>query len=92
VKLVVQPAARDYIDEHGGAVYVWAKRTGCCRSRTYVLESSAERPDREFELAHAADGFRVYTSAGLVQPEELHLELDRRGKLGAFWNGQAWIG
>jgi hypothetical protein len=92
VKLVVQPAAKEYIDEHGGAVYVWAKRTGGCRWRTFVLESSAERPDREFELVHAGDGFRVYAAPGLVQPEELHLDLDRRDRLHAYWNGQAWIG
>ena len=92
VKLVVQPAARAHIDEHGGAVYVWPKRTGCCRWRTFTLESATEPPDREFELVHAADGFRVYTTLGLVRPDELHLELDRHERLQAYWNGQGWIG
>jgi hypothetical protein len=58
----------------------------------FVLESATEPPAREFELVHAADGFRVYATPGLVEPEELHLELSRRGKLRAYWNGQAWIG
>jgi hypothetical protein len=57
-----------------------------------VLESDTDPPDREFELVHAANGFRVFASQGLVEPDELHLELDRRGKLRAYWNGQAWIG
>ena len=60
--------------------------------RTFLLESATEPPDRAFELVHEADGFRVFATPGLVEPEELHLELSRRGKLRAFWNGQAWIG
>jgi hypothetical protein len=92
VKLVVEPKARRCIDEAGGAVYVWAKGTRCCRGKTFVLECSTEQPEREFELVHAADGFRVFATPGLREPEELHLELDRRGRLGVYWNGQAWIG
>jgi len=92
MKLVAGPDVRDYIDDHGGAIYVWAAGRGCCRGRTYVLECSTDRPDREFELAHAADGFQVFATPGLREPEKLHLELDRRGRLGAFWNGQSWIG
>jgi hypothetical protein len=91
VRIVAQPPVREHIDEHGGAVYLWAKRWGCCSGRTLTLESATEPPDREFELVHAADGFRVYATPGLVQPAELHLELSR-GRLAAYWNGQAWIG
>jgi hypothetical protein len=57
-----------------------------------VLEASLGRPPGEFELVHAVDGFRVFASRGLMTPEELHLELDRRGLVQAFWNGQGWIG
>jgi hypothetical protein len=92
VKLVVQPAARDQIEAHGGTVYVWAKGVGCCRGRFFVLESDTDPPDREFELVHAADGFQVFTTPGLRAPDELHLELDRRHHLRAYWNGQGWIG
>jgi hypothetical protein len=92
VRLVVQPAAREHIDSVGGSVYVWAHGTRCCRGRTFVLESATEPPDRAFELVHAADGFRVFATPGLVEPEELHLELSRRGQLRAYWNGQGWIG
>ena len=92
MKLVVGPAVRDHIDAHGGAVYVWPESVGCCRGRTYVLEAATEAPDRAFELVHAADGFQVFTTPGLAEPDELHLELSRRGRLRAFWNGQSWIG
>ena len=91
MRVVAQPPVREHIEGHGGAVYLWAKRWGCCSGRTLTLESATEPPDREFELVHAADGFRVYATPGLVQPAELHLELSR-GRLAAYWNGQAWIG
>jgi hypothetical protein len=92
VRLVAEPTVRDHIEEHGGAVFVWPHRYRCCRSSTWVLEAGTDRPDREFELVHAAGGFQLYATPGLVEPDELHLELDRRGKLRAYWNGQGWIG
>jgi len=92
VKLVAEPTVREHIEAHGGQVYVWPQRYMCCRSSTWALEAATKRPDREFELVHAGDGFQVFTTPGLVQPDELHLELGRQGKLRAYWNGQAWIG
>jgi hypothetical protein len=92
VKLVVGSNVREHVEERGGAVYVWARRVGCCRGKAFVLEAATEKPDREFELVHAADGLQVLTTPGLRQPQELHLELGRRRKLRAYWNGQAWIG
>jgi hypothetical protein len=91
VKLVAGPDVREHLLERGGAGYVWAQARGCCRGRTHVLGCATERPRREFELVHAADGFQVYTTPGLREPDELHLELGRRGGE-AYWNGQAWIG
>ena len=92
MKLVAGADVRRHIDEHGGAVYVWPKGTRCCRGHTFVLESDIDPPDREFELVHAADGVQIFASRGLVEPDELHFELGRRGKLRAYCNGQAWIG
>ena len=92
MRLVVAPAAREHIDAQGGAVFLWPKLASFWPLRTFVLESATERPDREFELVHAADGFQVFTTPGLLAPDELHLELSRRGKLRAYWNNQAWIG
>jgi hypothetical protein len=89
---VVEASARDHIEEASGALYVWAQGTRCCRGRTFRLECATEQPERETELVHAADGFRVFAAPGLRLPDELHLELDGRGRLGAYWNGQAWIG
>ena len=71
---------------------MWPKSMGCCRGRTFVLESATRQPDREFELVHAADGVQIFATPGLAEPDELHLELERKGRIRAYWNGQAWIG
>jgi hypothetical protein len=92
VKLVVQPTAREHIAARGGAVYVWPKAAGCCRGRSFSLEAATEPPERAFDLVHASDGLQVFATPGLIEPDELHFELTRRGRLRAYWNGQAWIG
>jgi hypothetical protein len=92
MKVVAQRDVREHIEAQGGALYIWAKVAGCCRGRSYSLESATAPPAREFELIHAADGFQVFATPGLRRPRELHLELTRRGKLRAYWDGQAWIG
>jgi hypothetical protein len=61
-------------------------------SPSSLLEAATEAPSDELELLHTSDGIRVFATPGLVEPDELHLELSRRGALRAFWNGQAWIG
>jgi hypothetical protein len=75
-----------------GSVYVWPRAYRCCSGRQYVLEAALRPPDGVFELVCAVDGFHVYATAGLAHAEELHLELDRKGRVRAFWNGQGWIG
>ena len=54
------------------AVWVWPRAYRCCGGRQWVLEASLERPTGTFELVHAADGFRIYATPGLAQPDELH--------------------
>ena len=81
----------DYVKTRGGAVYVVPRRSGCC-VRTITLEAVTTRPDCPVELVDGADGFRLYVVAGFREPDELQLEIGRRGKLHAYWNGQAWVG
>ena len=38
------------------------------------------------------DGVAVWATPGLAEPDELHLDLGRRGTVKAYWNGQSWIG
>ncbi len=91
MRVVARPEARALLREHG-TVFVWPRGYRCCRGRQYVLEASLDRPAGAFELVHAVDGFRIYATPGLAEPEELHLEVDRKGRVQAYWNGQGWIG
>lgn len=91
MRVVARPEALALLREKG-AVYVWPRALRCCAGRQYVLEAAVDRPGGAFELVHAADGLRVYAWPGLVEPDELHLDVDRKGRVRAFWNGQGWIG
>jgi hypothetical protein len=91
MRVVARPDALTRIREHG-TLYVWPRAYRCCRGRQYVLEASLDAPEGDFEIVYAVDGFRVYATPGLATPDELHLDLDPKGRVRAFWNGQGWIG
>lgn len=91
MKVVAEPDTLQLLRDRV-AVYVWPRAARCCRGRQWLLEASTERPDRDFELVYAVDGFQVWASPGLVQPDELHLTSDADGRVHAYWNNQAWIG
>ena len=91
MRVVARPDVIRALRDHE-AVWVWPRAYRCCGGRQWVLEASLERPTGTFELVHAADGFRIYATPGLAQPDELHFELDRRGRVAAYWNNQSWIG
>ena len=92
MRLVARAAARERIRERGGVLYVWPRPIRCCGGTVWSLEASTERPDRELALLHAEDGIAVYAPPGLLRPRELHVELERRERLAAYWNDQALIG
>jgi len=92
VRLVAEQRTFQHVADRGGDLYLWPRGLRCCAGRSYVLEAATRPPAREFLRTHEERGISVWTTPGFVQPEELHLEVDRRGQLRAFWNGQAWIG
>ncbi len=91
MRIVMSEATRRGLEE-AGPIYVWPREQRCCGARRYVLEASASNPGGAFDLLADADGIQILTRAGLVAPEELHIEVDRKGRPRAFWNGQAWVG
>jgi hypothetical protein len=91
MRVVARPDTLELLRARG-SVYVRPRAYRCCRGRQFVLEASLERPPGELELVHAADGFRIYATPGLAEPDELHFELDRRNRIHAYWNNQGWIG
>ena len=92
MRLVAEQRTIQLVADQGGELFVWARGLRCCAGRSYVLEASTRRPDQAFARVHEEHGVTVWATPGLVQPDELHLDVDRRGELRAFWNGQAWIG
>ena len=92
MRIVAGADTLKHVAEHGGAVYLWPRGMRCCAGRTYVLEASTAPPQRPVRQIHEGDGISVWATPGLTEPAEIQLELDRRGRLRAFWNGQAWIG
>ncbi len=92
MRVVAGDKARRHIAESGGAVYLWPRAVRCCGGRRHVLEASTHPPGRAVELVYEEPGLALHATPGLVRPAELHLELSRRGRLQAFWNGQSWIG
>jgi len=91
MRVVARPDVLQALREHGD-LFVWPRSYRCCGGRQSLLEASYTPPGRDFELVHLADGFRVHASSRLLEPDELHLELDRNGHIRAYWNNQAWIG
>ena len=89
---MAEPRTVEHVVESGGDLYLWPRGYRCCAGRSYVLEASTRPPDKAFRRVHDEDGISVWATPGLMEPEEVHLELGRNGKLRAFWNGQAWIG
>lgn len=92
MRLVAEQRTLQHVADRGGDLYLWPSGLRCCAGRSYVLEAATRSPDQEFLRVHEERGISVWTTPGLLEPQELHLEVDRRGQLRAFWNGQAWIG
>jgi len=92
MRLVAGEETLRHVVASGGELYLWPRGTRCCAGRTYVLEAGTTPPQQAFVSLGEHDGIAVWVTPGLVDPDEVHLELGRRGDLRAFWNGQAWIG
>ena len=88
-ELVASARVIDAIRERGGALYVWPRKARCCGG-TITLEAATESPDKAFRRVEAA-GIDLFVLVGMREPELLHVEISRRGRIRAFWNGLAWV-
>ncbi|HEY5059096.1 MAG TPA: hypothetical protein VII51_08755 [Gaiellaceae bacterium] len=93
MRLVVSGPASDFIDEQGGRLYVWVKRSRCCGGLRRLASATEPPPAIDFERAGDAAGFELFLPARLgAPPTELHLELRRHPRrVEAYWDGCAWI-
>ena len=79
------------MQERGGKLYVWAKKTRCCGSLIF-LKTAGEPGGRPFRRVHA-DGIELYVDERLREPYELELDVAglRRQHVHAYWNGCAYV-
>lgn len=91
MRVQATPEAVRLIQEQGGQLYVWAKRSRCCDSLTY-LETSSEPRKRLFRRVEA-DGIELYLDQSLADPEVLVIEAkgSRRRHVHAYWDGCAYV-
>ena len=80
------------MQDQGGKLYVWAKKTRCCGGSVTLLETSSEAGERPFRGV-AADGIELYLDERLSEPDELELDVAglRRKHVHAYWNGCAYV-
>jgi hypothetical protein len=92
MRVEASPEAIGLVQEHGGKLYVWAKRARCCSGSLTFLETSSEPGERPFRRV-ATDGIELYLDARLGEPEELVIEASgrRRKHVHAYWNGCAYV-
>ena len=92
MRLVAGQQTLRYVTDRGGDLYLWPRAHRCCGGVSYTLEAATQPPAQEFRRVHTTQGISVWATPGLIEPDEIHLDLGRRGTLRAFWNGQSWIG
>lgn len=92
VRVQATPEAVRLVQEQGGQLYVWAKRSRCCHGSFTYLETSSEPRKRPFRRVDA-DGIELYLDQSLGNPQELVIEAKgrRRQHLHAYWDGCAYV-
>ncbi len=93
VDVVASPEAVQLVQERGGKLFVWAKRTRCCRGGLTFLEAATEAPEREFRRFGGGE-IELYLDERLQRlPDELHLEVKgrRQKRVEVFWDGCAYV-
>ena len=93
MRVIVSKPASDLIEESGGRVYVWPRKSRCCGAVTTLATSDKPPRRRDFVRAETAEQFELYLDARLGRfPDELHLDLRRfPRRVEAYWNGCAWV-
>lgn len=96
MRVVVTESAADFIETHGGRVYIWMKKSRCCGGGFHTLETAIEAPPT---ITFRRDGdcdcadFAPFVPETLSRrPDGRHIELRRfPRRIEAYWNGSAWV-
>lgn len=94
MRLVVSESAADFIETHGGRLYIWMKKNRC-GGGFHTLGTATEAPPKiTFRRDDDCTNFALFVPETLRRrPDELHVELRRfpRQRVEAYWNGCAWV-
>ena len=92
MRVDASPEALALVAEHGGQLYVRARRARCCGGALTLLETSSEPGDRRFRRV-TADGLELYLEERVREPEVLELDVGGllRRQVRAYWNGCAYV-
>ena len=88
MRIVADDRVVEEIRSCGGAVYVWPQKD-CC-SGIFTLKASLLPPAGDISLI-ADEPLNVFAPPGMRLPRELHLELGRKSRVRAYWDGLGWI-
>lgn len=93
MRVLVSEPASHLIDEQGGRLYIWLKRTRCCGGLTTLEAAPSPPAGKEFRPVESAASFRLYVPAHVSRlPDELHVDVVRRSRrIAAYWDGCAWV-
>ena len=93
MRVVISDAAADLVDQRGGRLYVWPKKSRCCGGLTRLESQSEPRANVEFQRVDEFRRFELYLPSALAsRPEELHVAVRRfPRRVEAYWNGCAWV-
>jgi hypothetical protein len=89
-RVIASEAAVDAVRSRGGRLWVWTRSSRCCSGTVRLEVGTESRAGREFRLV-ASEPFELRLATAQQAPEEIHIELSRRGRLDAYWNGCAWV-
>jgi hypothetical protein len=80
------------VQDRGGKLYVWPRKTRCCGGSVIFLETSSEAGERPFRRV-PADGIELYLDERMREPDELELDVGglRRKHVHAYWDGCAYV-
>ncbi len=95
MRLVASDSAVDFIETHGGHLYIWMKKNRCCGGGFHTLGAATEAPPR-ITFRHLDEdnaNFALFVPETMSRmPDELHVELRRfPRRVEAYWNGCAWV-
>jgi hypothetical protein len=92
MRVVVSESASELIEAQGGRLYVWLKRARWCGSVTTLTTANEPPAEKTFRQVESGAACELYFPIGLTRlPNELKLDVGRRRRVEAYWDGCVWV-